>query len=132
MADRNGTIRERVADASDAAPEATAAAGGASAPPPRRGHTRRRVLLWAAGSVAGAGALGVSGVFLTDHLRRFARPAERRIGDHRVDLPGAVPRMVIARGADPGANVRAAVGRLGGMAALVTAADVVLIKPSLG
>ena len=36
MADRNGTIRERVPGASDAATEATAAAGGASAPAPRR------------------------------------------------------------------------------------------------
>lgn len=132
MADRNGTIRERVAGTSETATAATAAGGGASAPAPRRGHTRRRVLLWAAGSVAGASALGVSAVFLTDRLKRFARHAERRIGDHRVDLPGAVPRMVIARGADPGTNVRAAVERLGGMAALVTAADVVLIKPSLG
>ena len=131
MADRNGTIRDGVAVVPDA-PEATAAAGDAGAPAPRRGHTRRRVLLWAAGSVAGAGALGVGGVFLADRLRRFARHPERRIGDHRVDRPGAAPRMVIARGADPAANVRAAVERLGGMAALVTAADVVLVKPNLG
>jgi uncharacterized protein (DUF362 family) len=132
MADRNGTTRKCVAGASEAATAATAAAGGASTHAPRRGHTRRRVLLWAAGSVAGASALGVGTVFLTDRLKRFARHAERRIGDHRVDLPRAVPRMVIARGADPGTNVRAAIERLGGMAALVTAGDVVLIKPSLG
>ena len=55
-----------------------------------------------------------------------------RFAVHRVDLPGVVPRMVVARGADPGANVRAVVERLGGMATLVTPADVVLIKPSLG
>ncbi len=128
----NGTIRNGVAGASDTAAEATAAAGGTTAHAPRRGHTRRRVLLWAAGSLASAGALGVSAVFLTDRLRRFARNAERHIGDHRVHLPGPVPRMVIARGTQPAANVRAAVERLGGMAALVTPADVVLIKPSLG
>ncbi len=132
MADRNETTRESVPGASDAATGAAAAAGGASAPAPPRGHTRRRVLLWGAGSLAGAGALGVGGVFVADRLRRFARRAERRIGDHRVDRPGAVPRMVVARGADPRANVRAAVERLGGMAALVTSADVVLVKPSLG
>jgi uncharacterized protein (DUF362 family) len=121
MTDGNPTARNGVA----------AAAGGVSVPP-RRGHTRRRVLLWAASSVAGAGVLGVSGVFLSDRLRRFSRHAERRIGDHRVGLPGALPRMVIARGADPAANVCAAVERLGGMAALVSPADIVLVKPSLG
>ncbi len=132
MADRNGTTRECVAGPSGTATAATDASNGASTPALRHGTTRRRVLLWAAGSVAGAGALGAGAVFLTDRLRRFARHAERRIGDHRVDLPGAVPRMVIARGADAAVNVRAAVERLGGMAALVTAADVVLVKPSLG
>ncbi len=105
MADRNGPTRARARSASDTATEATAAAGAAGAPAPRRGHTRRRVLLWGAGSLAGAGVLGVGGVFLTDRLRRFARHADRRVGaagdDHAGDCAGEVDAMV----ADPAIGV---------------------------
>jgi uncharacterized protein (DUF362 family) len=40
--------------------------------------------------------------------------------------------MVIARGVDPGRNVRAAVERLGGMSQFVTASDIVVVKPNIG
>ena len=98
----------------------------------RRGLvTRRRVLVGAAG-VVGAGALGAGGFILQDYLKRFARRSDAAIPDHRVALPAALPRMVIARGADPARNVRTAVERLGGMSRLVSSADVVVVKPNIG
>jgi len=98
----------------------------------RRGLiTRRRVLVGAAG-VVGAGAIGAGGFLLQDYLKRFARHTDGAIPDHRVALSAALPRMVIARGADPARNVGAAVERLGGMARLVSPADVVVVKPNIG
>ena len=93
--------------------------------------TRRRVLL-GVGGVFGVGVLGSGGFFLADHLKRFARSAHAVIPDHRVDVPDAVPRMVIAHGPDPGRNARAVVERLGGMARFVGPSDVVVIKPNIG
>ena len=98
----------------------------------KRGLTRRRVLLGAAGGVAGLGVLGAGAFYLTDRARRFGRGAERAIPDHSVPRAAAAPRMVIARGVDPANNVRAAVERLGGMGRLVTPADVVVVKPNIG
>jgi uncharacterized protein (DUF362 family) len=94
----------------------------------RRLLTRRRVLL----GLAGAGVVGVGGFLGQDQVRRFARPAERVIPDHRIELPSTTPKMVIARGADPVRNVRAAVERLGGMSRFVSSMDVVVIKPNIG
>jgi uncharacterized protein (DUF362 family) len=108
------------------------ATGSGDAAAPRRGLTRRGVLLGTVGGLAGLGVLGAGGFLLTDRLKRFGRRAERVIPDHRVAVPAAAPRMVIARGADPARNVRAAVERLGGMARLVTPVDVVVIKPNIG
>ena len=98
----------------------------------KRCLTRRRVLLGAAGGVAGLGVLGAGVFFATDRVKRFGRDAERVIPDHSVPLPASTPRMVIARGVDPASNVRAAVERLGGMSALVTPDDVVVVKPNIG
>jgi len=100
------------------------------APRPRR-LTRRRVLL-GAGGVAGLGVLGAGAFLATDRARRFGRAAERVIPDHSVPLPATTPHLVIARGVDPAANVRAAVARLGGMGRLLTPDDVVVIKPNVG
>ncbi|HEY3358441.1 MAG TPA: DUF362 domain-containing protein, partial [Polyangia bacterium] len=111
-----------------AAPEASE-----PAPPPRT--TRRRVLkgvLTGVGCILGAGVTGVGGLILVDRHQRFARGPARHIADHRIELPAATPRMVIARGPEPARNVRAAVERLGGMAQFVTPADVVVIKPNIG
>jgi len=109
----------------------TGDSGIAQVQPPARGRTRRW-LLGAGGAVVGAGALGVSGVFLFDWWQRFVRKGARTIADHRVALPASTPRMVIARGTDPALNVRAAVERMGGMARFVSASDVVLVKPNVG
>jgi uncharacterized protein (DUF362 family) len=98
----------------------------------KRGLTRRRVLLGAAGGVAGLGVLGAGAFYATDRAKRFGRDAERVIPDHAVPLPASAPRMVIARGVDPASNVRAAVERLGGMTRLVSPADVVVVKPNIG
>lgn len=99
---------------------------------PHRGLlTRRRVLLGVGGAV-GVGALGAGGVLFTEYLRRFGRRAEAAIGDHRVELPSSLPRLVIARGPHPGRNARAAVERLGGMDRFVGPSDVVVIKPNIG
>ncbi len=106
--------------------------GAAHATAPERGLTRRRVLLGAAGGVAGLGVLGAGVFYVTDRARRFGRGAERVIPDHAVTLAASAPRMVIARGVDPASNVRAAVERLGGMARLVTPSDVVVVKPNIG
>jgi uncharacterized protein (DUF362 family) len=100
-----------------------------------RGSTRRRVLQGVAigvGGLLGTAALGVGGLLLHDRNLRFARSEVRLIPDHRVELPAAAPRLVIARGLDPARNVRAAVERLGGMAHFVGPADVVVIKPNIG
>jgi uncharacterized protein (DUF362 family) len=97
--------------------------------------TRRRVLQGiaiGAGGLVTASVLGVGGVLFYDRHTRFARGDVRTIPDHRVAPPPTAPRMVIARGVDPARNVRAAVERLGGMAAFVTPADVVVIKPNIG
>ncbi len=99
--------------------------------PRRHLFTRRRVLI-GVGGVVGVGALGTGGFFLADHLKRFARSADAIIPDHRVDVPDVVPRMVIARGPDPGRNARAAVERLGGMERFVGPSDIVVIKPNIG
>ena len=52
--------------------------------------------------------------------------------DCRVALPSTTPRLVIARGPSPETNVRAALGRMGGMGAFVGRDDVVLVKPNIG
>lgn len=93
--------------------------------------TRRR-FLWVGGSVIAASGLGVGGFVLQDRWKRFGRDATAVIPDHRVELPDAIPRMVIARGGDPAINVRAAVQRLGGMDRLLTRDDIVVVKPNIG
>jgi len=102
-----------------------------TAPASRKLFTRRRVLK-GAGIVAGAGALGIGGLFGYDRYRRFGRKAEASVADHRVELPATAPRMVIARGLDPKRSVQAAVERLGGMSLFVGPADVVVVKPNIG
>ena len=97
------------------------------APRRRRIFARRRLLV-GAGALVGAAGAGL----LYDQFLRFGRGAEATIRDHRVQWPSTRPRMVVARGADPALNVRAALERLGGMGQFVTAADVVLIKPNIG
>jgi uncharacterized protein (DUF362 family) len=99
--------------------------------PSRRVFTRRRVLA-GLGVVGGAGALAMGGVFAYDRHRRFGRAADASVPDHRIDLPAALPRMVVARGLDPAQSVRAAVERMGGMSQFVHSADVVVIKPNIG
>lgn len=93
--------------------------------------TRRRVLI-AGGAVVGAGALATGGFLGWDHHKRFGRETETVIRDHRIELPTYVPRMVIAQGTDPAMNVRAAIGRMGGMKRFIDKDDFVVIKPNIG
>jgi uncharacterized protein (DUF362 family) len=102
-----------------------------ASPSSRRLFTRRRVLA-GLGAVGGAGVLAAGGVFAYDRYRRFGRTSEASVPDHRIDLPAALPRMVIARGAAPAQSVRAAVERLGGMSQFVQSSDVVVVKPNIG
>jgi len=102
-----------------------------ASPPSRRLFTRRRVLA-SLGAVTGAGVLAAGGVFAYDRYRRFGRASDVSVPDHRIDLPAALPRMVIARGVEPARNVRAAVERLGGMSQFVHSSDVVVVKPNIG
>jgi uncharacterized protein (DUF362 family) len=98
----------------------------------KRGVFTRRRVLQGAGGVLGAGALATGGFLVLDDRDRFGRTPQRVIPDHRVDPPPGTPRMVVARGPDPGRNVRAAVAALGGMSAYVKPSDVVVIKPNIG
>lgn len=93
--------------------------------------TRRRVLI-GGGAVLSAGALGVGGWLSYGVHQRFGRDALATIPDHRVALPSTVPKMVIARGPNPGVNARAAIDRLGGIRRFVSREDVVLVKPNIG
>lgn len=93
--------------------------------------TRRRLLV-GAGGLVGAGVLATGGALLYDRHLRFGRTAIDTIRDHRVVLPSVLPRMVIARGADPALNTRAAVERMGGIRSFVTPDEVVVIKPNIG
>jgi len=101
------------------------------AKPKRRLLTRRRFLV-AGGSLVAVGGLGFGGYVSYGHRQRFGRQALDIIPDHRIDLPAAIPRMVVARGSDPAVNVRAAIERLGGLRNLLTPEDTVLIKPNIG
>lgn len=74
----------------------------------RRLFTRRRFLV-AGGGIVTAGGLGFGGYLTYGHLQRFGRTALDVIPDHRVDLPAAIPRIVVARGADPAVNPYGAV-----------------------
>ena len=94
--------------------------------------TRRLVLtrLGQAGAVLGAsGALAALGVFSRG---RFGRPRNgRHVPDHRVpDEPGRPP-LVVARGADPGTMVKAALASLGGIGRFVKRGETVLVKPNM-
>jgi len=82
--------------------------------------------------VLAGGALTTGGLVLHDRHKRFGRDAGHAVSDHRIELPDSLPRMVIARGADPALNVRAAVERIGGIARFISPADVVVIKPNVG
>jgi uncharacterized protein (DUF362 family) len=59
-----------------------------------------------------------------------ARPGT--IPDHRVALPSTTPKLVVARGPSPATNLAAVLGRIGGMRALISRDDIVLIKPNIG
>jgi len=99
-------------------------------PTSKKGHSRRRVLQ-VGGAVVASGALAAGGFVLHDRWLRERDPL-RVIPDHRVRLPAAAPRMVIARGTDVTRNVRGAVDRMGGIGSFVTPDDVVVIKPNIG
>jgi uncharacterized protein (DUF362 family) len=101
------------------------------AAPRRRLITRRRVLI-GSGSTLAACALGLGGYVGYSFHRRFNREATSEIPDHRVKLPAAQPKMVIARGPNPALNARAAIEHLGGIRQFITADDVVLVKPNIG
>ncbi len=93
--------------------------------------TRRRVL-WGTGGVLATGGLALGGYVAWGRHQRFSRDATQGIRDHRVQWPATTPKMVIARGPDPGRNIRGLVERLGGLKQFVTPDDVVLIKPNIG
>jgi uncharacterized protein (DUF362 family) len=102
-----------------------------SSPPKKRLITRRRALI-GGGAVVAAGALAGGGFLAYDRYRRFGRDAGSFIRDHRIELPASVPPIVIAHGADPALNVRAAIDRMGGMGRFVGPGDVVVVKPNIG
>ena len=82
--------------------------------------------------VAGAAGLGAWAFYSGDKPVRTRKRPDRQIPDHRVKLAATVPLMVIARGKDPAANVKAALKRMGGMGLFVAKGDDVLIKPNVG
>ncbi len=121
-------------------PRTPMAPGGPKAPddpeapgdPPDRG---RRKLLRGLGAAAGLGALGAGAVaayegYSRGIIFRSGEGSDHAIKDYRVTLPDAVPRLVIARGKNPAANVAAALSRMGGMERFVAKGEVVLVKPN--
>ena len=80
--------------------------------------------------VAGIGAVA-SGIAWSFHDRVPAVQAKARLlRDHRVDSPG--PKMALATGAKPAANVRAVLAALGRIERFVKRGEVVLVKPNVG
>lgn len=85
-------------------------------------------------SLGGLGAASAGlGLWLSERSRR---PADRRALDfvRRASIAPdpSLPEMVVARGEDPRALVRASVGELGGMNRFVKRGEVVLVKPNIG
>lgn len=80
----------------------------------------------------GAGAIAVYEGYSRGIVFRSGEGANRTIKDYRVIQPAAVPRMVVARGKKPAANVAAALSRMGGMGRFVARGDAVLVKPNVG
>jgi uncharacterized protein (DUF362 family) len=96
----------------------------------RPGWSRRRWIV-AGGAVVATAAAGGAGLLAFDRWRRFGAPADGLVRDHRVAAPPGAPGLVVARGPDPAANVRAVLDRLGGMKHFVKPGDVVLVKPNV-
>ena len=103
--------------------------GGQSRPARPRRTGRRRFLLWG-GATVGLGLAGAAGAFA--YGRQLFGEAAPAMRDHRVSLPDTMPRLVVARGPDPAANVAAVLQRMGGMRAFVGPDDRVLVKPNIG
>ncbi len=95
---------------------------------------RRKVLTRLATTAALAGATGIAALSLHDDERpvHTRTKVDRKIPDHRVEVPVAAPRLVIARGEDPAANTRAALERMGVMDTLIQKGDLVVVKPNVG
>jgi uncharacterized protein (DUF362 family) len=95
---------------------------------------RRQVLhrIGAASMIGGAATIGALAFHDHDRPVRVRRETDRTVPDHRVKPPPTAPRLVIARGKDPGKNVEAAIARVGGLGLFVAKGDVVLIKPNVG
>lgn len=93
----------------------------------RQVQSRRDALRVAAGVGVAAGLGWASGT-----PEAFAAEPLAVVRDHRVSVPSTVPKLVVAHGADPAKNVRAALDRMGGMARFVRAGEVVLVKPNVG
>jgi uncharacterized protein (DUF362 family) len=95
---------------------------------------RRRVIkrVAAAAMVAGAAGGGTYAFYDAKEPVRTRATKDRTVPDHRVKVPAATPKMIIARGKDPTKNVEAALKRLGGLGPFIKKGDVVLIKPNVG
>jgi uncharacterized protein (DUF362 family) len=78
----------------------------------------------------GLGLAGTAGAFA--YGRQLFGEAAPAMRDHRVSLPDTMPRLVVARGPEPAANVTAVLQRMGGMRAFVGPDDRVLVKPNIG
>lgn len=93
----------------------------------------RREALGALALTAGLGGAAVIWGITFYEPRRFARPKKsklRIVPDFSVKMPTTSPQMVVARGPNPAANVRAAVERMGGMGRFVKKGERVLLKPN--
>lgn len=92
--------------------------------------TRRDLLLRVSQTALAAATVGAGAAFF--HDRRSVAAAASTVPDWRVPLPGDSHRCVVARGADPAANVRRAVAALGGIERFVKKGESVLVKPNVG
>ena len=113
------------------APNAPNAPNSPNSPNALRSPRRRAVLLGAGGVALGiAGLATAAGVRVVRGGVSAAPPGT--IPDHRVAVPSTTPKLVVARGPSPVSNLSAALGRIGGMRALISPKDIVLIKPNIG
>ena len=66
-----------------------------------------------------------------EYFRKQEDGDARRLKSYRVDRGTSAVELAIARGADPEAMVRAALGAMGGIGAFIQKGDIVVLKPNV-
>ncbi len=100
--------------------------------------THRRTFLKQAGLTGAAVAATAAGAAWlydprsgADYFRGVGKGDAKRLGSFAVDRGKAAVGVAVARGTDPDAMVRAALGEMGGIGDFVSRGDVVVLKPNV-